>query len=87
MSSNETQKRQRTEQGQVVHAGNKTISVRVERQVKHPMYGKYVRRSTKYQAHDEKSECGVGDIVEIAESRPISKTKSWVLTKIVERAA
>ena len=87
MSSNETQKRQRTEQGQVVHAGNKTIAIRVERLVKHPMYGKYIRRSAKYQAHDEKNECNVGDIVEIAESRPISKTKSWVLTKIVERAA
>lgn len=86
MSSNETTKRQRTEQGRVVHAGDKTISVKTERQVKHP-YGKYIRRSSKYLAHDEKNECGVGDIVEISESKPMSKRKSWVLTKIVERAA
>lgn len=63
----------------------KTVTVLVERKVKHPLYGKYVVKSKKYHAHD-KLGCNEGDKVEIAESRPMSKTKSWVVTKILEKA-
>lgn len=63
----------------------KTVTVLVERKVKHPLYGKYVVKSKKYHAHDELG-CNEGDKVEIAESRPMSKTKSWVVTKILEKA-
>jgi len=66
---------------------DKTITVLVERRVKHALYGKYLTRSTKLHAHDEKNECKVGDIVAISESRPLSKTKTWMLQEIVERAA
>jgi small subunit ribosomal protein S17 len=65
---------------------NKSIVVKVERRIKHPLYGKYIKRSTKLRAHDEANECRIGDTVTIKESRPISKTKSWVLEKIEERA-
>jgi len=65
---------------------DKTITVLVERLVKHPLYGKYIRRSTKLHAHDERNECREGDVVVIQECRPLSKTKSWRLVKIVERA-
>ena len=65
---------------------NKTITVLVERKVPHPMYGKYVRRSTKIHAHDEQNECKQGDTVMIEECRPLAKTKAWRLVKIVERA-
>nr|WP_290667319.1 30S ribosomal protein S17 [Ardenticatena sp.] len=65
---------------------DKTVVVLVERLVRHPIYGKQVRRSKKYHAHDERNEVRVGDRVEIIESRPISKTKRWVVTKILERA-
>ncbi len=65
---------------------DKTVVVRVERMVRHPLYGKTIRRSKKYHAHDERNECRVGDRVEILESRPLSKTKRWVVTKILERA-
>jgi small subunit ribosomal protein S17 len=64
----------------------KTITVLVERRVKHELYGKIIGRSSKYHAHDEKSEYKMGDVVEITESRPISKTKSWVVTRLVEKA-
>jgi small subunit ribosomal protein S17 len=64
----------------------KTVAVRVERQVQHPLYGKIVRRSSKLLAHDEAGECKEGDLVEIAECRPISKRKSWRLERIIERA-
>jgi small subunit ribosomal protein S17 len=64
----------------------KTITVLVERRVKHELYGKIVGRSNKYHAHDEKGEYKIGDMVEITESRPISKTKSWVVTRLVEKA-
>jgi small subunit ribosomal protein S17 len=64
----------------------KTITVEVSYQVKHPRYGKYVRRSTVFQVHDEKNEAAIGDRVEIVECRPVSKTKSWRLTRIVEKA-
>ena len=66
---------------------NKSIVVLIERRVKHPMYGKYLSKSSKLKAHDENNECRIGDLVTITESRPISKTKSWTLVKIEERAA
>ena len=65
---------------------DKTISVCIERTVKHPLYGKYIRRSTKVMAHDEVNECGEGDVVIIESSRPLSKNKSWRLQKIVSKA-
>jgi small subunit ribosomal protein S17 len=64
----------------------KTVTVLVERRTMHELYGKIVAKSSKYHAHDEKGEYKLGDIVEIAESRPISKTKSWVVTKLVQKA-
>ena len=64
----------------------KTITVLVERRVKHELYGKIVGRSRKYHAHDEKGEYHMGDLVEIAETRPISKTKNWIVTRLVEKA-
>ena len=63
----------------------KTVTVEVERRTKHELYGKIVARSRKYHAHDEKGEYHLGDVVEIAESRPISKTKSWVVTRLVQK--
>ena len=66
---------------------DKTITVLVERRVKHPVYGKYVKRSTKLHAHDENNECNQGDLVTITSCRPLSKSKSWRLVDIVERAA
>ncbi|MBS1916510.1 MAG: 30S ribosomal protein S17 [Bacteroidetes bacterium] len=65
---------------------DKTITVAVERKVKHPIYGKFVKKTTKFHAHDEKNECTVGDIVKIMESRPLSKTKRWRLVEVVEKA-
>jgi len=65
---------------------DKTISVRIERTVKHSLYGKYIRRSTKVMAHDEINECNVGDVVVIESSRPLSKNKSWRLQKVVSKA-
>lgn len=73
--------------GRVVSAGmDKTVTVRVERLVKHVMYGKYIRRSTKLLAHDETNECRVGDIVAITPCRPLSKRKSWRVFSVTERA-
>jgi small subunit ribosomal protein S17 len=66
---------------------SKTITVLIERRTKHELYGKIVARSSKYHAHDEKGEYKMGDVVEIAESRPISKTKSWVVTRLVQKGA
>ncbi|CAH0993245.1 30S ribosomal protein S17 [Sinobacterium norvegicum] len=65
---------------------NKSISVLIERRVKHAIYGKYITRSSKLHAHDENNECKIGDVVTIQETRPLSKTKSWILVKIEERA-
>lgn len=65
---------------------DKTITIMVERRVKHPMYKKYIKRSTKFHAHDENNECNEGDLVTIAQSRPISKSKSWTLVRVEERA-
>ncbi len=82
----ETTKR-RTLIGQVVsNKMDRTIAVTVERHVAHPIYGKYVRRSTKLLAHDEQNECLEGDVVAIEECRPISKHKAWRLQKVLERA-
>ena len=64
----------------------KTITVAVERKVKHPIYGKFVKKTTRFHAHDEKNECGIGDTVKIMESRPLSKTKRWRLVEVVEKA-
>ncbi len=64
----------------------KTITVAVERKVKHPIYGKFVKKTTRFHAHDEKNECTVGDVVKIMETRPLSKTKRWRLVEIVEKA-
>lgn len=71
----------------VSNKADKTITVMIERRVQHPIYGKYVRRSTKLHAHDEQNECQQGDLVTIRESRPYSKQKTWTLVNIVERAA
>lgn len=64
----------------------KTIAVLVERKLKHPIYGKFVKRSKKYLAHDEQNECGIGDTVKIMETRPLSKSKNWRLVEIIEKA-
>lgn len=64
----------------------KTVTVLVERRVKHPIYKKYILRSKKYHAHDEKEECGIGDVVKIMESRPLSRTKRWRVVEIIEKA-
>ena len=63
----------------------KTITVAVERKVKHPIYGKFVKKTTRFHAHDEKNEASVGDVVRIMETRPMSKTKRWRLVEIVEK--
>jgi small subunit ribosomal protein S17 len=77
----------RTVAGRVIsNKMDKTISVSVERLVKHPVYGKYIRRTTKYLAHDEDNSCNEGDVVSISECRPISKNKSWQVVEVLERA-
>ena len=77
----------RTIQGKVVsNKADKTITVLVERQIKHPIYGKFMRRSTKLHAHDENNVCNEGDIVTITASRPISKRKTWRLVDVVDKA-
>lgn len=63
----------------------KTITVAIERKVKHPIYGKFLKKTTKLHAHDEKGECNIGDIVKIMETRPLSKTKRWRLIEVVEK--
>jgi small subunit ribosomal protein S17 len=65
---------------------DKTITVKIERQVKHPLYGKFIKRSTKVHAHDESNECKMGDTVTVVECRPLSKSKSWQLVEVVEKA-
>jgi len=81
------EKRTRMATGKVVsNKMDKTITVLVERRVKHPVYGKYITRSSKIHAHDESNQCGIGDTVTVAESRPISKSKTWKLLEVVESA-
>lgn len=80
-------KNTRTLVGKVVSdKRSKTITVLIERRTKHELYGKIVARSSRYHAHDERGEYKMGDVVEIAETRPISKTKSWVVTRLVQKA-
>ena len=77
----------RTVTGQVVsNKSDKTVTVMVERRVQHPIYGKFVKRSTKLHAHDESNECQIGDFVTIEECRPLSKSKTWRLVRVEERA-
>lgn len=76
----------RTLQGRVLsNKMQKSAVVVIERFVKHPIYKKFIKRTTKLHIHDEKNECSIGDLIEIKESRPISKTKSWVLVRIIEK--
>ena len=64
----------------------KTVTVTVERRVKHPIYGKFVKKTSKFHAHDEKNECTIGDLVRIMETRPLSKTKRWRMVEVLEKA-
>ncbi len=82
-----TQEIKRTQTGRVVsNKMDKSVTVLLERQIKHALYGKYIKRSTKVRAHDEENSCNEGDKVIIAECRPLSKTKSWRVIEILERA-
>lgn len=82
----ESGKEQKTRRAVVIsRSGDKSIRVEINYKVKHPMYGKYIRKHTRLGVHDEKNAAGVGDVVEIAECRPISKTKSWRLVKVVQK--
>lgn len=84
----ESNKVVRTLSGRVVSDKmDKTITVLIERREKHPVYGKFMTRSSKIHAHDEKNECRIGDLVTISQTRPLSKTKSWALVKIDQRPA
>ncbi|MFA6059288.1 MAG: 30S ribosomal protein S17 [Taibaiella sp.] len=65
---------------------DKTITVAIERKVKHPFYGKFLKKTTKFHAHDETNQCGIGDTVRIMETRPLSKTKRWRLVEVIEKA-
>jgi small subunit ribosomal protein S17 len=79
---------ERTLTGRVVsNKMDKSVTVKIERLVKHPVYGKYIRRSTKLHVHDENNQCQEGDLVTIRQCRPISKTKSWTLVEVVEKAS
>ena len=78
----------RTVQGRVVsNKMDKTITVAVERKVKHPIYGKFIKRTTKLHAHDETNQCNEGDVVTVRECRPISKSKTWTLVDVVTKSA
>lgn len=78
----------RTVQGRVVsNKMDKTITVKIERTVKHPIYGKFIKRSTKLHAHDEANVCQEGDLVSVTECRPLSKSKTWMLVDVLEKAA
>lgn len=82
-----TEKSARTLSGKVVSDKmDKSVTVLIERRVKHPVYGKVISKSTKIKAHDENNDCNAGDLITIAETRPLSKSKSWKLVEIVERA-
>ena len=81
------EKKQKTVNGVVLSDKmDKTATVMIERKVKHPLYGKYIKRSTKLHVHDENNECAIGDTVNITECRPMSKTKSWALVEVVNKA-
>ena len=82
----EAKKTQKSRRGVVISSsGDKSLRVRIDYTVKHPMYGKYIKRSTKLGVHDEKNIAGIGDTVEIAECRPLSKNKNWRLLKIIKK--
>jgi len=81
-----TEQKIRTVQGRVVSNKMDNITVVVERFVKHPIYGKFIKRSTKLHAHDENNVCNKGDVVTVRECRPLSKSKSWMLVDVVEKA-
>lgn len=86
-SENKAEKVQRTLTGSVTsNAMDKTATVMIERRIKHPVYGKYITRSTKLHVHDENNECNKGDVVVIEQCRPISKTKSWNLVEVIEKS-
>lgn len=88
MSEQETGKGARQLVGRVLSSKmNKTVTVVVDRQVAHPMYGKFIRRTTKLHAHDETNECREGDLVVIEACRPLSKTKAWRLVRVLEKVA
>ncbi|ABZ78665.1 ribosomal protein S17 [Shewanella halifaxensis HAW-EB4] len=77
----------RTLQGRVLSDKmDKSITVAIERKVKHPLYGKFIKRTTKIHAHDEQNQCNAGDLVTIRECRPLSKTKSWTLVEVISKA-
>lgn len=83
--NSKTEKVLRVQTGSVVsNRMNKSATVLIERRVKHPIYGKFVKKSIKLHIHDENNECNIGDLVQISECRPLSKTKSWTLVKVVE---
>ncbi|EHR40740.1 MULTISPECIES: 30S ribosomal protein S17 [Alishewanella] len=83
-----TETNTRTLQGKVIsNKMDKSITVAIERSVKHPIYGKFIKRTTKLHVHDENNQCKEGDVVTIRECRPLSKTKSWTLVAVVETAA
>ena len=83
----ETKAVERVLTGKVVsNARDKTIAVLIERKVRHPIYKKYIKRSTKVHAHDENNECGLGDVVRVSESKPFSKTKNWALVEVIEKS-
>ncbi|HPQ08225.1 MAG TPA: 30S ribosomal protein S17 [Bacteroidia bacterium] len=83
----ETRKARKTRIGVVTsNKMDKTIVVSITRKVKHPIYGKFVNKTTKFYAHDEKKQCGIGDTVKIMETRPLSKLKRWRLVEIIEKA-
>jgi small subunit ribosomal protein S17 len=85
---NEQSSCQRTLTGRVVSdKRDKTVTVMIDRQVRHPLYGKYIRRSSKLHVHDENNECKLGDKVSIKQCRPLSRTKAWTLVQVLERSA
>jgi small subunit ribosomal protein S17 len=88
MSDNTENKALRTVEGRVVsNKMDKTVTILVERQVKHPLYGKYIKRSTKLHAHDADNACNEGDVVRVTEIAPMSKTKNWRVVEVITRAA
>ena len=87
MMEQSNKKLRRVLQGRVISDKmQKTITVLIEKRMQHPLYGKFVSKSKKYHAHDETNQCRAGDMVEISESRPLSKTKAWVVTKVLNAA-
>lgn len=88
MSTTTTERKRRKTRIGIVSSSKmtKTITVAVERKVKHPIYGKFVKKTTKFHAHDEANTAGIGDVVRIMETRPLSKTKRWRLVEIIEKA-